>query len=313
MSEETIVAASAERVAQTLERVVDLPWPDGDDWVAWEIDGLEGESSWFTHVLPLAYRAHEHEVAALLGPLSELAGRRWGPARRFDAGRFTDDPSTDPVSYDRRSALAGLVRSLGTTEATVWTYAGFALVLVDSSRSAPRHESGAVVLVLPEQWLRGSGQEEEALGSPLVEDLLSGDRGRLLGAVWAIIGTRDSETLRPVLTALPEIRRATADLDLGGAFVSNAANLAHALARVELVGTTTCLCTVYPDRQGYDPAVEERRGHVRVDATVPNPRQWEPDRICSCIACGRRYQVEHGEYHYPWWAWRPLGGAVTPS
>lgn len=305
MSDETIVAATAEQVARVLEQVVDLPWPD-DDWVEWELDGLEGQSSWLTHVLPLASGAEEAAVSALVVPLVELAERRWGRARRFDASRYTDDASTDPASYDRRSALAGMVRSLGASEARWWTYVGHALVLVDSSGQVPRRDNKLAVLVLPTPWLLPSGREEAALRSPLVDDLLSGDRERVLGAVWAILATRDPETLRPVLTALPAIERATTDLDLGGALAANAAHLAHALARVELVGTMTCLCTAYPGHQFYDPATEERRGHVRIEGTVPNERQWEPDRICACTACGRHYQVEHGEYHYPWWAWRAL-------
>lgn len=304
-AEARVVAASPERVVGVVERMVDLPWPDGDDSLTWELDGLGGESLWLTHVLPLAWRAGPDEVAALAGPLAELADRRWGPHEDFDATRFTDDASTDPARYDRRSAVAGAVRSLGAPRARWWRYEGHAVLLVDGSTAQP-DDTTLAVLVLPVAWLSPS-RDGDPERSPLVADLLSGDRERILTAVWALMSTRDPAVLGPVAAALPTIRRATAELDLGGAFVRNASHLAAALARAELSRTRTCLCTTYPDHLFHDPAREEARGHVRIVGEVPNDRQWEPDRVCECTDCGRRWQVEHGEYHYPWWKWTLTG------
>lgn len=144
------------------------------------------------------------------------------------------------------------------------------------------------------------------MSDPVVADLLSGDRRRVLDAVWTVMATRDPQVLAPVVPELAAIRQATSDLDLGGALVTGSANLACALARVELFAAGACLCAAYPDHLGYDPAREEARGHVRVVGEVANERQWEPDRVCECTGCGRRWQVEHGESHYAWWQWRPL-------
>lgn len=55
----------------------------------------------------------------------------------------------------------------------------------------------------------------------LVDDLLSGDSSLVVPAAWAILKTRDPEVLAPLVSALPAIRRATADLDLGGMLVSH--------------------------------------------------------------------------------------------
>lgn len=310
MTDETVVDATAEQVIGVIEQVVDLPWPDAgvDEPLAWELDRLEGYTTWLTHVLPLAAGADAAAASALVVPLVGLADQRWPGRHRFDATRHTDDASTDPASYDRRSAPASLVRALGADGADWWTYDGHAVVLVDTSGSVAAADSKVAVLVLPVQWLAPPGAEEQALSSPWVDDLLSGDKDRVLPAMWAVLGTRDPEILTPLVTALPAIRRATADLELGGMLVSNASHLERALDRVELFGAGACLCTAYPADLFADPAKEEERGLIHVVDTVPNDRQWVPDRICACSVCGRRYQVEEGLYHYPWWKWTPRAG-----
>ncbi|HVK28051.1 MAG TPA: hypothetical protein VM575_06905 [Nocardioides sp.] len=300
-----IVDATAAQVVGVVEQVVDLPWPDGDEPLEWELEGLEGQTTWMTHILPLASTPDTAAIDALADSLVRLADQRWVVRHRFDATRFTDDATTDPASYDRRSAPASLVRALGADTAVWWRYDDHAVLLVDSSAAAPDARK-LVVLVLPEQWMEGPGTEEAALGSPLVADFLSGDRSRILSALWEVMRTRDPAVLTPLVTALPAIERATADVDLGGALVSNASNLERAFQRIELFGTGACLCTAYPAHQFHDPAKEEHAGHVRIVGTVPNERQWEPDRICECTACGKRYQVEQGEYHYTWWKWTAL-------
>ncbi|WP_143116114.1 hypothetical protein [Lentzea xinjiangensis] len=35
----------------------------------------------------------------------------------------------------------------------------------------------------------------------------------------------------------------------------------------------------------------------------PNDGQWVPDRVCECRDCGKRFQVEQGEYHFTRWKW----------
>jgi hypothetical protein len=306
VGEETILDVPAARIVDVVARTVDLPWPDGDEVLEWELDGIEGQTTWMMHVVPLAAGAEPAAIRRLAAFVGRAADRRWPGRRVFDATRYTDDASTDPASYDRRSAPAGLVRSLGAQTAVWWRHAAHAVLMVDSSHAPSPEERRLAILVLPEQWLGPSGDEEMALQSPLVADLLSGDRERILTAVWTILRTRDPEVLTPLVKARPAIERATAGLDLGGAFIANASHLARALERVELVRRGVCLCTAYPSSQVDDPEREEARGFVRVVETVPNERQWVPDRICVCTECGRRYQVEQGEYHYPWWRWSPL-------
>jgi hypothetical protein len=305
-----IVDASPEQVVAVIAQMADLPWPDGDEWLEWEIDGLEGQTSFLMHVLPLGATSDAAALTSLTSPLSKLADQRWGVRHRFDATRFTDDADTDPASYDRRSAPASLVRALGSDNAAWWRSGSDAVVLVDNSAAATE-TSKAAVLVLPAQWLAGPGAEEDALRSPLVADFLSGDKDRVLSALWAVFATRDPEILAPLARALPAIEKATADTELGGMLASNNSNLDHVLDRISLFGKGACLCAAYFSHQFYDPEKEAHRRHVRIVETVPNDGQWVPDRICECRDCGRRFQVEQGEYHYTWWKWTEvaqLGG-----
>jgi hypothetical protein len=139
--------------------------------------------------------------------------------------------------------------------------------------------------------------------SPLLPEFLSGEAGRVLDALWAVVGTRDPEVLAPLVTARPAITKATKDLKLGGILVSNSSNLEHALDRIDLFSKGVCLCVAYVGLSYYNPAQEEQRQHVRIVGTVANDRQWAPDRICECRDCGKRYQVEEGQGHVTWWKW----------
>ncbi|MEU4804987.1 hypothetical protein [Actinosynnema sp. NPDC023587] len=295
-----VIDARPEQVMAVIEQMVDLPWPDGDESLDWEIDGLAGQTGVHAHVLPLGATSDAAALASLTTPLVKLADQRWVVRYRFDATLFTDD-DTDPV--DPRSAPASLVRALGPDNAALWRNGKNAVILVDNSATAPA-TSRAAVLVLPAPWLaKPAAEKEEWLQSPLVADFLSGDKSRILAAVWAVFATRDPASLVPLTRALPAIAKATANAELGGALASNSSHLDHVLDRIELFGKGTCLCAAYLSHQFYDPAKEERRGHVRVVETVPNDGRWVPDRICECGDCGKRFQVEYGEYHYPWWKW----------
>ncbi|SDF41516.1 hypothetical protein SAMN05216553_101525 [Lentzea fradiae] len=206
-----------------------------------------------------------------MSPFGRPADRRWGVRDR---------------------APAGLARALGADDAAWWRYGDHAIVL-----------TGAAVHVVPLPWLTGPDPGEHAHRSPLIAAFLSGDARRVLGAVWTVFRTRDPEVLTPLVKALPAIEKAT-DLDLGGALASNNDNLDHVLGRIRLFREGTCLCTAYLSHLFYDPEKEGR--HVLVVGTVPNDRQWVPDRLCECRDCGRRFQVEQGEHHYTWWKWTAL-------
>ena len=151
-------------------------------------------------------------------------------------------------------------------------------------------------------------EADAAQETTLLDDFLSADSSRVLHAVWAVFKTRDPKVFEPLVSALPAIDRATDDLELGGALISNDRNLGHALERIEIFGEGRCLCAAYLGHVRYEPAKEEGYGHVRIVEEVPvffNGRPDRPKRVCECTGCGRRFEVEEGEYHYTWWKWTP--------
>ncbi|GAB2620822.1 hypothetical protein GCM10027067_35860 [Pseudactinotalea suaedae] len=299
-----IIQATAEQVLAVVEQMVDLPWPEGDEWLEWRLDGLEGTTSYLMHVLPLASHSDAAAVATFIAPVAALADQRWGARHHFDASRFTDTAATPAAKYDLRSAPAALVRSLDAESAIWWRLGTDAALLVVSSVPGLQLNKAAF-MVLSSSWLADEAPDE-APSALLLADLLSGEKDRIISAMWEVFATRDREILVPLARYLPKIRQATADVELGGMLASQRSNLEHVLDRLGLVSSGACLCAAYPAHQFYDPKKEEGRQHVRIVGTVPNQQQWEPDRICECCDCGARFQVEQGEYHYTWWKWRPL-------
>ncbi|MDT0202459.1 hypothetical protein [Nocardioides sp. AE5] len=315
---EGIIDATADQVMEVVKQMVDLPRPDGDEWLEWEIDGLEGQTNYLMHVLPLAATADASGLSTWTAAIAELADRRWGARTHFDATRFTDDKETDPASYDRRSAPASMVRALDADDAVWWPFGHDAVMLVDNS-AAERSTSKAAVFVLPRQWLSAEaqgasrpGEARPADDGSLRADFLSKDSSRVLHAVWEVFKTRDPQVLEPLVRSLPAIERATEELDLGGALISNGSNLDHAFHRIRLFGEKKCLCAAYAHHVRYEPAKEEALGHVRITAETPvffNGRPDRPKRMCECTDCGRRFEVEEGEYHYTWWKWNGVRNA----
>lgn len=153
-----------------------------------------------------------------------------------------------------------------------------------------------------------STEQTDGTGDSLVADFLSGDGQRMLHAVWEIFKTRDPRLLDPPAAALPRIRAAADEVNLGGMLVSNNANLNHVLCRLEIYRRGQCLCAAYDSLDRYDSSSfydvekEESRGHVKIVGEIPVDG-WIPIRICECTGCGRRFEVEQGESHYTWWHW----------
>ena len=136
----------------------------------------------------------------------------------------------------------------------------------------------------------------------MIDDFLSGDSYRVWSATWETIRSRDSEQLDAVLAALPEIRRATADLDLGGGIIPNRDSLKHAFAKLANYRKGACWCANYPHNLRYDPEKEQRAGHVRIlEASEP---PWSRTFRCACSVCGTVFAIQEGEHHATWWSWK---------
>ena len=144
-----------------------------------------------------------------------------------------------------------------------------------------------------------------------LDDLLSADPHRVWQASWEVIGTRDIALLDLLRAALPEIRRATADVELGGMIRSNRDALDHALAKVQSFRRWRCWCDDYPRLLAYDPTREQERGHARV--LRQDRSGWPATYECECTVCGSRFDVEEGEHHALWWRWTVQRSRARPS
>ena len=142
---------------------------------------------------------------------------------------------------------------------------------------------------------------------PVLSDLLSQSPDRVLTGSSVVNHTRDLGLLDTLAAALPELRRATAHLTLGGLLFPNRNHLLQAFRVIENHRAGGCFCRVYPGYLFYDPEAEQKAGHVQV--TRRDPPDWNMTYDCVCTRCGRAYAVEQGEYHYTWWAWRALGSS----
>lgn len=134
---------------------------------------------------------------------------------------------------------------------------------------------------------------------------MSGDRRRVLSAVWTVVRSREGKELDPLVNVLPKIRRATDCLDLGGMLHSNRLNLDHALEKIEHYRDGQCWCASYPGLLLYEPEAEERAGHVTILST--SEPGWEMTYVCRCEVCQQEFDVKQGNYHYMWWEWVPRG------
>lgn len=133
-------------------------------------------------------------------------------------------------------------------------------------------------------------------------DLLSRDTHRIWSAACAINDSRDRQDLATLARSLPEIERATGDLDLGGALFSNNERLAQALATLRAARDGLCRCSLYPHFLTHDPSREKEAGDVTIVSS--DPPDWNMTYRCRCNHCGAAYEVEQGEYHLTWWKWR---------
>jgi hypothetical protein len=138
----------------------------------------------------------------------------------------------------------------------------------------------------------------------IFEDLLSGDPTRIWSGAGAVLRSWDLVQLRELALHIPEIRKKTAGVPLGGALHPNSVHLDNAIARLEHVRDQRgCLCVLYASDQFSDPAQEAERGNVRISETQRLDGGHVDYYTCVCLHCGTRYRVTEREYHYTSWGW----------
>jgi hypothetical protein len=138
----------------------------------------------------------------------------------------------------------------------------------------------------------------------LLEDITSGDAHRIWESSCAIAKLRDTHELDVLAAHLPEIEKKTEGIDLGGALFPNREHLKFALRKLRYhKAKAGCLCRLYPDRLMFNPIREEEAGNIRILESLRSNERNDSYR-CQCVHCATIFNVEEGEYHYTWWAWR---------
>jgi hypothetical protein len=141
--------------------------------------------------------------------------------------------------------------------------------------------------------------------SALLEDITSQDPARVWSSSCAIIKLRDFHQLDQLIANLPEIKRKTQNLELGGALFPNREHLNFAIRKLEYYRNQSgCLCRLYPGYLMYDPKKEEEQGNVEIIEVKYVQGNFVDAYRCRCLQCGAEYHVEEREYHYTWWGWR---------
>ncbi|MGY2897190.1 hypothetical protein [Deinococcus sp. UYEF24] len=136
----------------------------------------------------------------------------------------------------------------------------------------------------------------------LLADLLSRDTQRVWASACAVIRLDDDAALDELTRHLPDIKRRTEHLELGGALFPNAEHLKQALRVLRAHRDGLCRCQPYSGYLFYNPEKEAEAG--RVNILSHTPPDWHMTYSCQCTVCGTNYTVEQGEYHYTWWQWK---------
>lgn len=78
-----------------------------------------------------------------------------------------------------------------------------------------------------------------------------------------------------------------------------------ALGILENIRGGKCRCNIYTSGQRFLPEEEQERNFVTIEKKEDIP--WEPEFVCICNGCGKKYFVhESHSYHYPWAEWRKI-------
>lgn len=145
-----------------------------------------------------------------------------------------------------------------------------------------------------------------------LDDLLSGDAGRILSATEEILATHDTRTLDVLTDALDRIGAATIGVDLGGAFVPNRLRLAHALDRLRLYANerangrskTNCYCRLFGGYMLASPDYYAKRKRLEVVSKTVLKEEYATVFRCRCTGCGTEFIArEEVGWHLPTYNW----------
>lgn len=138
--------------------------------------------------------------------------------------------------------------------------------------------------------------------TPLLDDFLSGDRGRILRAASKVVRSRDAVELDPLLPMVPRIRQAMRKVDGGG---GGDDDLERALRKLDDYRRGVCWCECYRAGDTFEPTKEQDAGHIRIVST--SEPGWSMTYEVECLVCGRGFTVDQRDGQIMTWKWKPHG------
>ncbi|AWH16485.1 hypothetical protein C1922_03640 [Stenotrophomonas sp. ZAC14D2_NAIMI4_7] len=146
---------------------------------------------------------------------------------------------------------------------------------------------------------------DHAQAQALLQDLLSGDGGRITDAARTLARLFDAAPLDALAPHAALIEQRSAGIALGGMLVSNQAHLKAALQRLRYwQAGAGCLCALNPGYPFFDPRRLIEHGQMQLLSLDAAEDGWGDCHSVACTHCGQHWQATEREYHYPWWEWK---------
>ena len=144
--------------------------------------------------------------------------------------------------------------------------------------------------------------------------------------VWESAGEiiklgQDRSKIEPLIEHLPEIKDATANLDMGGAFAPNQRFIDFAITTIEFhKDRKDCPCALYTEKykltndvykrelqyESFNPNKEAEKGNIKIEDTTLIDNNWIDYYMVECTKCHTQFKVEEREGHYMFWNWRRM-------
>lgn len=139
----------------------------------------------------------------------------------------------------------------------------------------------------------------------IIEAITSRDTTKVWCASCAIISlSQDEVRIRQLILYLPEIKKKTEGLAMGGMFASNQRLIDFAIKTIEFYrDSLACSCILYTGLETFDPIKELEKGNILIMDTVRIESRWIDFYVVACQKCKQTYKVIERDYHYTWWGW----------
>jgi hypothetical protein len=142
----------------------------------------------------------------------------------------------------------------------------------------------------------------------ILENITSRDPHKVWSSSCEIISLcQDRTRIFPFIEHLPEIKKQTVGLDMGGAFAPNQRFVDFAIRVIEFHrDSSACTCNLYPEHESIDPRREAEKGNIEILGVSHIEGKWVDYYSAVCKKCRQKFKITERDYHYTWWGWSKL-------